>query len=547
MLDHGANHLHCDAEVEGDEIVAAVVNLDALLPREDLATPVNGEGNIRGIRITELEGGAAFSLLRKPDFQRETASWSPNQIADLIETAVNGDIIPAIILWDSGLYTYVIDGAHRLSALIAWVQDDYGEGTISQARYHNNIPESQRLVARQTKSLVESRVGSYKSIKAAGMYPDNSSKDLVAKANRITFREIDAQWIKNARVEQARAAFFRINQGGSKIENTELLILKSGNAPFAVASRSITRGGSGHAYWSSFTNDEARSEVPKLGADIYKLLFTPPLNLPIRTLDVPLAGAGYGAHVLPFVFDLVTTANSIATRSAGATEPADVEGGATVEMLKRTRKALHLLLSNQPNSLGLHPSLYFYTAGGAFQASALTHAMEWFMDLERDGKTRNFLKIRERFEALLLSHPSVAKPATNKLGSGRRSRPRTKELFSAIMDLLLTGKSADEAWEAITKIDKYKYLVTDDLVDQQLPTLGKEGGRFSKGAKSAAFAAQMLPQAPKCPLCGGFLHTNGMVADHEIPKSEGGSAGSANGRWVHPRCNSEREANENPE
>jgi len=516
--------------------MAGVVNLDALLPREDLSAPVSGEGNIRGIKISELEEGAAtYSLLRKPDFQRETANWTPAQVADLIETAVRGDIIPAIILWDSGRYTYVIDGAHRLSALIAWVRDDYGDGVVSIERFKNNIPEQQKAMAAQTKRIVEDRVGSYHSIKQAGRFPENSPPEKVHQASRLSFREIDAQWIRSASVDQARAAFFRINQGGTKIEATELKILKAGNSPLAVSSRAITRSGTGHAYWSSFSDEASRAEVPKLGGEIYKALFEPPLNLPIKTLDVPLAGLGYGAHVLPFVFDLVSTANGLSQRAAPVNDPADDEGLATVDMLKRTRKAISLLLSQQPLSLGLHPSLYFYTAGGAFQASALTHAMEWFMDLEKAGKTSTFLKVRAQFEALLISHPAVAKPAANKLGAGRRSRPRTKELFTAILESLADGNSSEEAWTKITQVDRFAYLVTDDLVDKQIPLLGKEGGRFSKGTRSAAFAAQMLPQAHKCPLCGGILHINGMVADHTGPRPDGGSAGSADGRMVQPR------------
>lgn len=521
--------------------MAGVVNLDALLPREDLSTPVSGEGNIRGIKISELEDGAAtYSLLRKPDFQRETANWSPHQVADLIATAVQGDIIPAIILWDSGRYTYVIDGAHRLSALIAWVRDDYGDGSLSTVRFKNNIPEAQKAMAAQTKRIVEERVGSYRSIKQAGQYPENSPPEKVHQASRLSFREIDAQWIRSASVEQARDAFFRINQGGTKIESTELKILRAGNSAIAVSSRAISRSGTGHAYWSSFSDADAREDVPKIGAEIYRLLFEPALNVPIKTLDVPLAGLGYGAHVLPFVFDLVSTANNLSQRSILTTDPADEDGLATVDMLRRTKKAVSLILSNQPLSLGLHPSLYFYTAGGTFQASALTHAMEWFLDLEKAGKIPAFLKVRAEFEKLLLEHPSIAKPAANKLGAGRRSRPRTKELFTLVFDALTSGKSSEETWAEIVRLERYAYLVTDDLTEKQIPLLGKDGGRFSKGAKSAAFAAQMLPQAPTCPLCGGFLHINGMVADHTVPRSEGGSSGSANSRWVHPRCNSER-------
>ena len=57
-----------------------VVNLDALLLRDDLAAPTVGSGDIPGLKITDLEPGLIYSWLRKPDFQRETANWSPEQV-----------------------------------------------------------------------------------------------------------------------------------------------------------------------------------------------------------------------------------------------------------------------------------------------------------------------------------------------------------------------------------------------------------------------------------------------------------------------------------
>src|ERR1700674_173863 len=85
-----------------------VVNLDALLRREDF----EAEGEVigkkqeqawtdaRSIPVTQLgKGEVWFLTVRKPDFQRETASWSPKKVCDLIETCINGDLIPAIIMW----------------------------------------------------------------------------------------------------------------------------------------------------------------------------------------------------------------------------------------------------------------------------------------------------------------------------------------------------------------------------------------------------------------------------------------------------------------
>ena len=116
------------------------VNLDALIRREDFevrldplpqAAPVATQ-----LKVAELEEtSVTFHSLRKPDFQRETSSWTPEKVTELIRAFLDGDLIPSIILWRSpGTGNiFVIDGAHRLGALIAWVHDDYGDGNISQA------------------------------------------------------------------------------------------------------------------------------------------------------------------------------------------------------------------------------------------------------------------------------------------------------------------------------------------------------------------------------------------------------------------------------
>ena len=41
----------------------------------------------------------------------------------------------------------MIHGAHRLSVFVAWVNDDYGDGIISQGFFKHQIPKSQRNAA----------------------------------------------------------------------------------------------------------------------------------------------------------------------------------------------------------------------------------------------------------------------------------------------------------------------------------------------------------------------------------------------------------------
>jgi len=256
-----------------------------------------------------------------------------------------------------------------------------------------------------------------------------------------------------------------------------------------------------------------------------------------------LAGFGYGAGVLRFAFDLVGLANELpvpdSTRSKATDKPLpdDLAGKETVKYLQRTKRAVQLILSNEKLSLGLHPALYFYTAGGTFQAAALHNAIAWVLDLEKRGKLQWFLNVRGAFEEIVLSHPVVIKPESHKLGSGTRTRSKMLALFARLLELLTKNQDPEWAWKSI--VEESPDLAVEDKKEKEKSAKGKSGGRFTRGAKSAAFLAG-LPNISRCKLCGGLLHRNGMVADHEEERAAGGSSSSQNARWVHPACNSNR-------
>ncbi|MDH2345716.1 DUF262 domain-containing protein [Bradyrhizobium sp. SSUT77] len=507
------------------------VNLDALFPRADLfelAQPVIKKTS--GIRLSDLGPGAVYDMLRKPDFQRETNDWNPKQVAKLIETFVKDDIIPAVILWQNGNKIFIVDGAHRLSALAAWVRNDYGNGEQSLAFFKGKIPEQQKLIHDETQRLVNDQVKPW--------------SEHSAIHSMLLMREIVVQWLDSPSADQAADAFIRINQGGTVIDPLEVRILRSKKSALSISTRVISHGGTGHEYWNHFTDPKAKERVPVLGQEIYKLSFSPELEMPIKTYDIPLAGFGYGSSVLRLAFDLVGLANELAvpdsTKGKGddASKLANDEiGTETLEYLSKTRRALRLILSNEKLSLGLHPALYFYTSGGAFQPAALHNAIAWFLDLERRGKIIEFLKIRGAFEALIIAHPAVIKPATHKLGSGARTRSKMLALFERMFKLLTANPSPERAWKTLAK--EFPHLVADEEDQKSEAQKGSAGGRFSRGAKSAASLSD-LGSIPKCKLCGGLLHKNGKVVDHERERSAGGSSGSANARWVHPACNSNR-------
>ena len=424
-----------------------VVNLDALIRRADLfetATPILGKDG-PSIRVLDLKPGVTYDMLRKPDFQRETANWTPQQVSDLIETFSKSDLIPSIILWQNREHIFVVDGAHRLSALIAWVQNDYGAGSRSLSFFGGKIPDAQRTMHEETEALVNATVGPWKKFEK-----DNAVMGM---------KPIHVQWIETNDATQAANAFIRINQGGTVIDNLEARILRAKRSALAISTRIVARGGRGHEYWKHFSDQSAAKRAPRLGGEVYKLLFHPTLEVPVKTADVPLAGFGYGAHAVRFAFDLIAVANALpvpdSTRrkavDAQGTLVDDVSGAETIKYLQQTKRAAQLVLSNEPASLGLHPALYFYTSGGQFQNASLFNTIAWVLDLEKRGKLKQFQKIRRSFEKLILAHPVIVKPAAHKLGSGGRTRSKTITLFEALLAALMADRNTERAWKRITR------------------------------------------------------------------------------------------------
>jgi hypothetical protein len=508
------------------------VNLDALIPRADLFERADSiVADTSAIRVSDLEPGVVYDMLRKPDFQRETSSWSPKQVARLIETFSMADIIPSVILWQNGNKIFIVDGAHRLSALVAWIRDDYGNGKLSSDFFGGKIPDQQKLLDEETRTLVNNTVGPWKDYKKGG--------------SMLNMKDVQIQWLKSPKAEQAAAAFIRINEGGTVIDPLEARILRAKRSALSIATRIISRGGTGHEYWNHFTDTAARERAPKLGAEIYKLMFSPTLEMPIKTMDVPMAGFGYGVGVLRLAFDLVGLANDLdvpdSSRSKGKDNDLadDLTGTDTVAYLLKVKRALQLVLSNEKLSLGLHPALYFYSGGGAFQPAALHNAVAWLMTLEKRSKIKKFLRVRRYFENLMLTHPVITKPATHKLGSGDRTRSKMLALFERAMDLLAEDRDLELAWKKLSK--EFPYLAVDEAEQKAESKKGTRGKPFSSGAKSAATFAE-LSSVSRCAICGGLLHKNGKVVDHKEPKSSGGSSASVNARWVHPVCNSNRQA-----
>ena len=523
-----------------NDMATSIVNLDALIQRDDFRVKMGGADYSRRdkIAITDITPKAFMYLaLRKPDFQRETANWSPQKIHDFVKTFLDGDLIPAIILWAAGETVFVIDGAHRLSALIAWVQNDYGDGEMSRQFSKNDIPKEQKTAADKTRELINASIGSYDDHVYAGEHPERAKPDVLQRAKRLASLGLDLQWIRNTDSDKAENSFFRINQAATPIDPTELRIIRARRAPNAIAARVITRNSTGHEYWGEF-DGEIKKEIEASGRDLYKLLFHPPIQTPIKTLDLPVAGRGYSSPTLPLIFELVNLANDVpvidTTRAKRKLEdplPEDQYGSRTVEFLRNTRTVVNRITGLHPSSLGLHPAVYFYSATGRHQPTAFLAAIEFVKELEEKSLFKKFTEVREKFEQFLLENKSFANQVTVKIGSGAKGFLRLKDLYVAVLVLLREGNTGKEIVDELATEKDFSFLVPDEKIAET------GGARFSKEVKSATFIKEAISGAPRCRICKSLLHYNSISIDHIVRKQDGGLGIEANAQLSHPYCN----------
>ena len=358
------------------------INLDALIPREDFEVE---ESKISGtkkekISIEDIKKDSFFfPAVRKPDFQRETTEWDSHRICELIKSFIEGDLIPAIIFWRSKAgYLFVIDGSHRLSALSAWVNNDYGDGQISKLFYDGVIPDEQLKIAEETRKLINKKVGSYEDCRLALTHPDKVKPEMVKSALNLAGLAIQLQWVEGD-ASKAENSFFKINQQAAPIDKTELKLLESRKKPNSIAARAIIRSGKGHKYWSSFEK-EIQAQIQEIAKEINEILFEPKLQTPIKTLDLPVGGKLYSAQTLPLILDFVNIVNKIDFNNKGVND--DDTGETTIKILKKVRKVAYILNSNHASSLGLHPILYFYSPNGQHRTVSFFAVVDFVMKLD---------------------------------------------------------------------------------------------------------------------------------------------------------------------
>ena len=256
------------------------------------------------------------------------------------------------------------------------------------------------------------------------------------------------------------------------------------------------RGGRGHKYWSHF--DNYKEEIEAIGAEIHNALYSPVLQEPITTLDIPVAGKGYNA--LQFVFFLVNICNSIpipkstTEKKTAKALPPDLTGEQTLTFLKKVKKDIELLTTNDRGSLGLHPAVYFYANSGSFLPAAFLAALEFVKELDRKNKKKDFIRVRKEVENYLFEHRTFISMTVSRLGSGGRSINRSQRtLYESIFGFLRRAFLGDQITKEFTEDKAFAHFAIGKIPSPRQAEGPSPKGKIATSTKSAVYLRDAWP------------------------------------------------------
>lgn len=514
------------------------IYLDAMIPRADFCESDASQGQASKIQAINLQqlGPDSFLVptLRKPDFQRETNQWSADQVVVFLKSFLDNELVPSVIFWLSPGKIFVIDGAHRLSALLAWINDDYGDGHISKNFFGSNISKEQRISAESLRKKINREIGNYKAYTSAmqGKVLETIDPIFIARANNARIRSVDLQWVEGD-AEKAESSFFKINQQGTALDPTEERLLRLRRTAMAIAARSVVRAATGHKYWSQFEKPIV-NRIEQEAKNMHALLFSPEIDFPIKTLNLPHGGKASPISAYNLLMDLFcyAVAGDVKANKNDLLFGVDNKGENTVAVLEKSKLVMRRLTGNGIESLGLHPAVYFYSHSGKHWDVMFLAVVKVFSKAIRnnDGNFfKEFTKNRRPVEELLINNKALLGQANIAIRSKLRVE-KWAEFFEKIArgSLLANVVTASDILDAL---DLKGAIIASEL--------SESGPQISDETKSTVFLKSSLDSAKRCPLCGGYVQVEKSVSyDHITPKSKGGDGSEKNVQLTHPYCNS---------
>ena len=513
------------------------VTLDALIPREDfeIISTIGSSGNTRNKSTLSIEDlkydSFFFSALRKPIFQRETNDWEPDKIVSMVESFLHNELVPSIILWrNQGGYIFVIDGAHRLSSLGAWINDDYGDGPISQRFYGDYVSPEQKEVAEKTRKIINDRFGSFSeilNISRSSISTDNIEK--VASAKNLGALALQVQWVEGD-ASKAEDSFLKINQSATKISDAELELIANRNNAFAIAARAVIRAGKGYQYWSNFS-DKYQHQIIEKAKDVHDIMFSRKIFDINDVNSFPLAGPRSSSLTLDVVTQTIKICNGIENSKSfelGTEEK-------VLHYLSETLFVLEYINSKKPYSLGIHPFIYFYSDLGKHKIASYYGFLMFAKDLIVKKKLNKFIENRALFEQVIYQYSFLVQQIVRRYRQSKRAFTPIKEYFNAILDIISNNQTStiESVISTLKKQSEFRFLQTE-IEDNELSAVK---GNFSRGKKQQIKLRTYVLTLPRCPICQGYMDNSSISVDHVCRKQDGGTNSIDNGQVTHLYCN----------
>ncbi|MFS0776450.1 DUF262 domain-containing protein [Neobacillus sp. 3P2-tot-E-2] len=394
-------------------------NLEHLIPRSNVENNNNGvisqSDRRSSFNLTELEKGQFFyEQLRKPIFQRDTNQWTVERLEKLILTFLDDGLIPAIILWeDLDGSIYVIDGAHRISSLIAWVNSDYGKENELNDSNHTAIEE-----------YINNRIGSYEEIKRSKDEKYKAAKQIIAK------RSIAVQWVTGD-YGKVKESFIRINEQGVVITEDEKELIENDQLPTSKLSRAILGHGLGQV--SNSQNEKTN--------EIFNRFFKPFLSYELN--NYPLAGSINEDFVISKIYNVVKI----------------IDNGEKLDVSNLTEKVTTILRFLQ-DYLNISQKIYFYGATKKHKTNSFYGFIRFALLLNEDEQLNHvFIKNRKIFEEYLVENEGHIQVIARKKRQAKRAYEEIAKYYQTLL-LACASNDFNDLQNEFSYLDfgKRKYL-----------------------------------------------------------------------------------------
>lgn len=569
------------------------VYLDHLIEREDLRYHRTDANKIEvpadqppSVRLFDLfDSGTGYRRrLRKPDFQRATNAWNAEDCVLLLESVIYRQIVPAVIMWSSeNGFDYVLDGGHRISAVIAWLNDDWGQNLPMEMFQDEAHHAEVKRAAEDVRRLVRARIGTLEDYKVADarvqelMEREEAPKKVMGETEyaramfyaqlakgHITFT---VQWVKGDYLTAERS-FLKINKTGSKLTSWETLLVENRDSSFVRAVMSTANPNSAAYYWpdkagpegGEALDGEALENRVKVVDGVRRLndvLFKPiPRREPIQSDRAPFMIAARRelrpAYLAEFYAvtegrrGLTADTEHLMRRDVGSNAEEILTNG--VSFVRNATLAISHLVgpSSNSKSLGIVPAFYFYSNNGKYIRGLLYGFIYWLMagsDEEVLARKKVFSVYRAPFETtLMVLKEALISNISRKTGSGPEATIKSASFYDVLLITLINHGGR-------TDIDEFDRDLREGLkrVGIELPASTENvktssARLFSPTMKATAVLTESFRTHLRCGICRGVMDPDlGVQHDHIHQYAAGGPTASDNQRIAHPFCNNCRE------